>query len=256
MKRIVFAICLLSFGLAALASKAYVVAHRGYHRADGSAENSIRALVKADSIKADFCEFDVWLSADDVLYVNHNSDINGTVIETSVSSEIDKCFLKNGERIPRLEAFLDTAAVLNIGLVLEVKPHKNVERENVAVPLIIDLIKKKGLDDRTTYITFSENACKLLVDMSGRPVYYLTGVSPEKITELGATGPDFNIGHFRKNPDWIEIFHSRGKPVNIWTVDSEEDILYCIENGADFITTNEPELTQKLISENLAAETE
>ena len=224
-----------------------VVAHRGYHKAKGSAENSIRALVKADSIKADFCEFDVWISADDVLYVNHNADIDGVVIETSNSSEIDKCYLPNGERIPRLEAFLDTASVLNIGLVLEVKPHENTERENIAVPRIIEMVNKKGLKDRTTYITFSETACKLLVDQSERPVYYLTGVSPEKIAELGVTGPDFHISHFRKHPEWIDIFHSEGKPVNIWTVNSEEDIRYCIEIGADFITTNEPELTQRLI---------
>ena len=239
----------LAFANYTFASRPQVVAHRGYHHAEGSAENSIRALVKADSIGAEQCEFDVWISADDVLYVNHNADIDGVVIETSNSADIDPCHLKNGERIPRLENFLDTAAVLNVGLVLEVKPHSNPERENVAVPMILKMIEEKGLKDRTTYITFSENACKLLVELSGRPVYYLTGVSPEKIAELGVTGPDFHISHFRKNPDWINIFHSQGKPVNIWTVNSEEDILYCIENGADFITTNEPELAQRLISE-------
>ena len=247
-KFLILTILTSCFSIIAYSSiKPRVVAHRGYHHAPGSAENSIRSLVKADSIGAEFSEFDVWISADDVLYVNHNADIQGVVIENSYSQSIDTCHLKNGELIPRLENFLDTAATLKVGLVLEVKPHADSEREKAAIPKIIDMVEAKGLTDRTIYITFSENACKLLVEQSGRPVYYLTGVSPEKIVELGATGPDFHISHFRKHPDWIDTFHSLGMPVNIWTVNSEEDINYCIDNGADFITTNEPELTRKLI---------
>lgn len=234
------------------AARPQVVAHRGYHRAPGSAENSIRALVKADSIGAEQCEFDVWISADDILYVNHNADINGVVIETSTSDVLDTCRLRNGERLPRLEAFLDTARTLGIGLVLELKPHKDVSRENVAVPKILNMIDQKGLKDRTTYITFSRNACRLLGDTSGRPVQFLSGVAPDELSSLGATGADFHINVFRTHPQWIDIYKSRGVPVNIWTVDSESDIKYCIANGADYITTNEPELARRLIAEAYA----
>lgn len=226
-----------------------IVAHRGHHRAEGSAQNSIRSLVKADSISADMCEFDVWLSADDVLYVNHNADINGIVIETSLSEQIDTCRLRNGERIPRLEAFLDTARGLSIGLVLELKFHKDSLREDVAVPLIVDMVAEKGLTDRTSYITFSRHAHRLLKQQSGRPVYLLAGVPPEELVALQSDGADFHISHFRKHPGWIDSIHAQGMTVNIWTLDSEEDIRYAIDNGADFITTNEPELTKKLIEE-------
>ena len=36
-----------------------IVAHRGHWNAEGSAHNSIRSLVKADSVGADATEFDV-----------------------------------------------------------------------------------------------------------------------------------------------------------------------------------------------------
>lgn len=252
MKKTLFILAFLAVVLNCNAATPKVVAHRGYHQASGSAENSICSLVKADSIGADFCEFDVWLSADDVLFVNHNADINGIVIEQSTSAAIDTCRLKNGEYIPRLENFLDTAATLSIGLVLEVKPHSDSDRESLAVDKIIKMVNDKQLADRTIYITFSENACRQLVAKSCRPVYYLTGVAPEKIVELGATGPDFHISHFRKNPDWIDTFHSMGMPVNIWTVNKADDIVYCIDNCADFITTNDPELTQRLIKEKVS----
>lgn len=249
MKRLFAIITFLGALMAANAAVPQIVAHRGYHRADGSAQNSIRALVKADSIKADACEFDVWLSADDVLYVNHNADINGVVLETSDSATLDKQKLGNGEILPRLDAFLDVAKGLDIDLVLEIKPHKDNTREDVAVPMIVKMVADKGLTDRTSYITFSRHAFDLLVAQSGRPVLYLNGVSPEVLKEIGGSGADYHINVFRKNPDWIGKIHANGMPVNIWTVDSEADIRWCIEHGADLITTNEPELAQKLVKE-------
>ncbi|MCH5221352.1 MAG: endonuclease/exonuclease/phosphatase family protein [Muribaculaceae bacterium] len=252
MKRFLSFIALIAIFSSAYAVVPEVVAHRGYHRAPGSAENSIRALVKADSIGAEKCEFDVWLSADDVLYVNHNSDVNGVVIETSKSKDIDACRLKNGERVPRLEAFLDTAKNLGIDLVLEVKPHKDTAREDVAVPMIIKMVAEKGLTERTSYISFSRHACEILARDNGRPVLFLSGIAPLELKAMGCTGADFNISVFRNHPDWIEQIHALGMPVNIWTVDKEEDIQYCIDKGADFITTNEPELAQKLIDQAYA----
>ena len=61
MKRFLAIFSMLAVMASAMASVPQIVAHRGYHRAPGSAENSIRALVKADSIGAEWCEFDVWI---------------------------------------------------------------------------------------------------------------------------------------------------------------------------------------------------
>lgn len=252
MKRIISLIACAATLLSAAAVVPQVVAHRGYHRAPGSAENSIRSLVKADSIGAEKCEFDVWISADDVLYVNHNADVDGVIIETATSETLDNCHLRNGERVPRLDAFLDTAKTLKIDLVLEVKPHKNPEREDVAVPAILKMIEEKGLKDRTSYITFSRRSLDMLIRDSGRPVLYLIGTDPVTFKNIGATGADYHLNIYRKNPGWVEQLHAQNMPVNIWTVDSEDAIQWCIDHGADLITTNEPELAQKLIAKAYA----
>lgn len=68
--------------------KAKVVAHRGFWATEGSAQNSIRSLVKADSIGCWGSEFDVWMTQDGKLVVNHDDNINGIVIETSTSKEV------------------------------------------------------------------------------------------------------------------------------------------------------------------------
>ena len=54
MKRFLAIFSMLAVMASAMASVPQIVAHRGYHRAPGSAENSIRALVKADSIGAEW----------------------------------------------------------------------------------------------------------------------------------------------------------------------------------------------------------
>lgn len=156
--------------------------------------------------------------------------------------------LKNGERLPRLDVFLDTAATLNVGLVLELKPHKDSTREDVAIPVIIRMIAERGLSDRTEYITFSRHAYDGLIAQSGRPVMFLSAMDPEVVKATGGAGADFNISVYRKNPTWITQLHEQGMPVNVWTVDKPEDIEWCIGQGVDMITTNEPELTRELIS--------
>ena len=118
-----------------------------------------------------------------------------------------------------------------------------------AFGFLIRMVRDKGVEDRITYITFSRNAFDGFVAKGGRPVFYLNGVSPEVLKEIGGSGADYHINIFRKNPEWIGRLHSMGMPVNIWTVDSEADIQWCIDHGADYITTNEPELAMRLVEE-------
>ena len=58
-------------GLSAVAQPK-IVAHRGYWRAPGSAQNSIASWNKADSVKVYGSEMDVWMNADGGLVVNHD----------------------------------------------------------------------------------------------------------------------------------------------------------------------------------------
>lgn len=248
MKRIsVLTSLMLSLTAGIINSQPKVVAHRGYWDIEGSAQNSIRALIKADSIHCDACEFDVWLTADKQLVVNHDDHINGYVIETTSSDTILWQRLKNGEYLPSLDRFLEVAKGLTLDLILEIKPHKNREHENEAVKMILDMVKEKGLEKRTSYITFSRNAFDELVKQTQRPVLYLNGVAPDVLKSIGGAGADYHINVFKKNPEWIKQLHEMRLEVNIWTVSDPEGIQWCIDHGADYITTNHPELVQKMI---------
>lgn len=232
------------------AQNTQVIAHRGFWKTDGSAQNSIAALVKADSINCYGSEFDVWLTADNKLIVDHDGVFKGVRMETSTEKECTSIILDNGENLPTLKQYLSKAKQLKTRLILELKAHKTPEQETRAVKQIVKMIKKMGLADRTEYITFSRHACKEFIRLAPKdtPVYYLEGdLSPKELKEWGCAGPDYHLSVFKKHPEWIKECHDLGMKVNAWTVNDAKDMEWLIGEGVDFITTNEPVLLQEIL---------
>lgn len=228
-----------------------VIAHRGYWDAPGSSQNSIRSLVKADSIHCCGSEFDVWMTTDGHLFVNHDETINGVEIQKATAAQVRKQRLGNGEYIPTLEQYLKAGKRLKTALVCELKPHANRQQERLAAEKIVKAVARLGLNDRVTYITFSLEGMKDLIRLApqGTEVYYLNGeLSPLQLKEMGAAGMDYHYTVMRKHPDWYRECHELGLKVNVWTVNTGDVMQECMDMGADFITTNDPELLQRLIS--------
>ena len=165
-----------------------VVAHRGYWTTPGSAQNSIASITKADAIGAFGSEFDVWMTTDGKLVVNHEKSFKGVNMETTPFAEIRKVYLDNGEQLPTLDEYLKHAAAnTKTRLVLEMKSLTDIKREDEAAAKIVKALKKYKVLDRTDIIAFSINACltfkKLLPDTK---IYYLEGdMEPKKIKRLG-----------------------------------------------------------------------
>lgn len=215
------------------------------------AENAIRALVKADSIGCHGSEFDVWITSDDVVVVNHNTTAGDVVIEHSPAPEVCAQRIGNGEHVPTLDAYLDTALSLSTRLVCEIKPHGDKRRERKLIEMVLDEVAARGLEKRTDYITFSREALSDLIKLvpAGTEVYYLSGdLTPEELAGMGAAGPDYHISVYRAHPDWVERSHRLGLKVNVWTVDSDEDLQWCIDNGVDFVTTNRPDRLHEMLA--------
>lgn len=253
MKKIIMfmaAVAVAGASLAGYAAKPKVIAHRGYWNTEGSAQNSIRSLVKADSIGCYASELDVWMTPDSVLIVNHDPTINGIEIQRTPSAEVLKQKLANGETVPTLEQYLKAATGLKTRLVLELKTHDSRKQEKAAVLKSIKLVKKYGLQDRTDYIVFSNQAFKDFIKHApkGSNVYYLNGdYVPAQVKFLKGRGIDYSLKVMKQHPEWIKGCHDKGLEVNVWTVNDPDDMKWCIEQGVDYITTNEPELLQQLL---------
>lgn len=131
-KKLLFASALL-FSAYNASAQTQVIAHRGFWKTEGSAQNSIAALLKADSIGCYGSEFDVWLAADDQLVVNHDPTFKGKRMENSPSTALTAIKLDNGESLPTLAKYLKAAQPLHTRLILELKAHSTPLRETKAI---------------------------------------------------------------------------------------------------------------------------
>lgn len=220
-----------------------VIAHRGFWKTDLSAQNSIASLEKAAQLKVYGSEFDVHLTKDNVLVINHDNDIEGVFIETANFSQFSHFRLANGEKLPTLENYLQQGKKYpELQLILEIKAHSTPERETEVVKQIVQLVKKMAMEKQVEYISFSAHMCSELKKAQPHSsVVYLNGdLSPAEVKKKGWDGIDYHYKIFQKNPQWIKESHQLGLSTNAWTVNKDEDMQQMIDLGIQFISTDQP----------------
>ncbi|HDZ15550.1 hypothetical protein LCGC14_1378560 [marine sediment metagenome] len=227
-------------------AKNVVVAHRGAWKAQGLPENSIAALKNAIALKCTGSEFDVQMTADDILVVNHDDSFNGLPIAETAYSELAVHKLSNGEKLPTLRDYIQAGLENNTStrLVCEIKPAETKERGEKMAEKTIALVKELNAEQMTVYISFDYNILKKIEGLnSNAHTQYLNGEkSPEALKEDGIDGADYHFEVFRTHPDWIASAKKIGITLNAWTVNDPEDMDWLLDEKFDYITTNEPEL--------------
>ncbi len=252
--RLSFVFVLFSFVWFSLEAQPEIIAHRGYWKAEGAAQNSIAALLKADSIGVYGSEVDISITADGVPVCNHDADIevNGkkVIIEENNFDLIRQAKLSNGESVPSFEEYLDAfSRCKRTKLIIELKPHKSKSNEDKMVETVVKMVKDKRLEHRVEYISFAINIVTQIKKLAPEAaVYYLNGdLTPSGIKEMGLAGSDYYFNVYLKYPQWIKRSHELGLKINVWTVNEVEDIRKMIDLNVDFITTDEPLLVRELI---------
>lgn len=250
--KIRFCICIFCFFTICeeILANPKVIAHRGYWKAENSAQNSLASLKKAGKVGCYGSEFDVQLTQDGELVVVHDPVVDGRAIQESTYEDLKKIRLQNGEGIPTLKEYLKAGKRIGkTRLILEIKSHAGPERESEAVRKVLQMVESAGLKSKTEYISFSKHILKEIVRLSpGASTAYLgSDLSPRQIKELGCTGVDYNYEVIRQNSSWLEEARDLGMTVNVWTVDDRKVMQEMIGKGVDYITTDEPEKLQLLI---------
>lgn len=229
-----------------------VIAHRGAWKAQNHPQNSIASLREAIALGCEGTEFDVWMTSDDVLVVNHDADFEGLEIEHSTYQELLKKNLPNGEKIPTLEEYLREGMKQNkTKLILEFKPSGiSVERSEKIGELVVKMVHQLKAQKWVDYITFSyEGGLKAIETDPNANVAYLTGdKTPAELKEAGFFGFDYNIRLLKLRSNWIKEAQELGLSTNAWTVNNESDMKWLLERGVDFITTDEPEMLFKIMN--------
>ena len=255
MKRTILPLTAFLISLSASA-QVQITAHRGFWEAEsaGKAQNSIASLKAAQDIGVWGSEFDVQLTSDDVLLVNHDDNREGLLIRENPYSVFAAMSLPNGEHPSTLEAYLDQGLKApGQVLVFELKSQKGEDREDLLVDRSLEALQVRGQLDpsRVIFISFSYHICRRLVEkLPGFMVQYLSGnKTPEELHADGITGIDYHYKVIRKNPDYVTRAHALGMAVNVWTVDNPEDIREMVDAGVDCITTNKPLLVREILGD-------
>ena len=129
-------------------------------------------------------------------------------------------------------------------MVCEIKPTKTVERGEKMAEKTLKLVKELHAEAITVYISFEYNILRKIeeINPNARTQYLNGDKSPETLKADGINGADYYFKVFKKHPEWIESAKNMGITLNAWTVNDPEDMDWLLEEGFDYITTNEPEL--------------
>lgn len=223
-----------------------VIAHRGAWKKMGTPENSIAALKEAVKLGCYGSEFDVHLSADGVIFVNHDPEIQGVSMEKSDAAKLNTVRLKDGEPLPQLENFLKAGMnQQTTKLILEIKPSVvSPERSIQLTHEALKIIRKLKAEAWVEYISFDYAACKEVIKLAPyAKVSYLKGdKSPDELAADHFFGLDYHYSVLQKNPDWVKSAKAHKLAINVWTVNDAAVMDEMLNTGADYITTNEPEL--------------
>ena len=237
-----------------------IIAHRGFHASEGAARNSLNALKAAQEAGIWGSECDLQLTKDGEVLVVHGPSHPGTKgaktkvnVQKSTKAKVQAILLESGETVPTLEEYLQQLQKSNATkLIIEVKNQLTPKHETEIVQKTVDLVAKYGLQNEVEYSAFRPFVCWEIARLApkGTKIAYLNGdYSPAYCKSMGCAGIDYNFKVLKKKKNLIKQAHKLGMYVNIWTVNKEEDIRWAIQNGVDFITTDDPVLVQKIIDE-------
>lgn len=228
-----------------------VIAHRGAWKKSGVPENSIASLKEAIRLGCFGSEFDVHLTKDDVIVVNHDNHFQGMDISSSTYAELLTKKHSNGESIPTAEAYLrEGMKQKGTKLIYEIKASAaGKERTLQLTRLSVALVKKLKAEQWVEYISFDYDACKLVHELDPKAlVSYLTGdKSPELVKADGIAGIDYHFSVFDKQPGWLKEAQQLKLITNAWTVNDDSTMTKLLDQQIRYITTNEPELLFNLL---------
>ncbi|MBE3578200.1 MAG: DUF1080 domain-containing protein [Limnochordales bacterium] len=249
--------------VALASSLPFIIAHRGASRE--APENTLAAFWRGIELKADLLECDVYLSADGVPVLMHDSTVdrttNGSGSITSLTLEqikqLDAGSWKGaefaGEKVPTLEELLELAKG-KAQLLIEIK-----QAGQPVVAATIAAIRKTGMTNNVVIQSFNRESVKLASQLApdipralllGDPGIRDTATAGafivKQVLESGANAVSINYGAV--TPELVRYLHSRGIAVFVWTVDDRYYLQRMIMAGVDGIITNDPATAWQVIT--------
>ncbi len=232
----------------------------GHRGASGYApENTLTAFKMAVDMGADGIELDVQMSKDGVLVICHDETIDRTssgtgFIKDMTFEELRKYNYNKTHPeyehadIPSLEEVLALVKpgkmIINIELKTGIFFYPGIEEKVVA------LVKQYGMEDRVIYSSFNHYSAKHIHDIDpGARTAFLYEDGPIDMPEYAHRHGVNAIHPALYNLQYENIMEDAAKyglEVNVWTVNTEEYVRFCMMKGVHGIITNYPDMARKV----------
>ncbi len=231
------------------------IAHRG--GASLAPENTMAAFKNAISLKVEYFELDVFLSADDSLMIMHDATINRTTTGTGSITALTYSVLRTydagikfsaqfaGEKIPTLMEALTLAknAPYNVGVVIEIKG-----TTTGIVGKVVKMVKELNLQNRViiSSFNFSQVTESRTIDPTIATQLFGSSNSNAIIDQLSTAGINWYGSSAAPTKAFVDYAHSKNIKFNCWTINSAATMVNYIALGVDGITTDNPALMKSV----------
>lgn len=241
-------------------SNILVWAHRG---ASGTMpENTLPAFERAVSLGADGVELDIQLTKDGQIVVIHDERIDRTsdgkgfvkdytleeLRQFNYNKTIPECPHADIPLMEEVFELLDpTGLTINIELKTGYIFYKDIEEQ------IVRMVHEHHYEDRVIYSSFNHYTIKRIQELdpdAKTGFLYADGFIDMpgygKAHGVDALHPEF---HSLQYPGFPEDCKAAGLDVNVWTVNTKEDVLWCAGHGVHAIITNYPDMARQALTD-------
>lgn len=242
-----------------------IVAHRGYSNV--APENTLASTRKAIEVGADWCECDVYRTADGAIVLMHDDTVDRTTnghgaVTALTLAEIkrldagswkDPAFAK--ESVPTLVEYLALLKGTSCKALIEIKQQGISDR-------VVGIIRDAQMVDRAAVISYHEDVVKEIRTLEPRlSCGFLYGNTKRWQTIEPRWRADWIVNHARKcDASFVDLDYSmlsaelmaelRQRKIIVWawTVDDPNLMDTLLRWGVAGITTNRPDELRKLLT--------
>lgn len=233
-----------------------IIAHRGYWKSEGAAQNSRNAILAAIKEGFDGIEVDIRMSKDGVLYLNHDVSFKNCIIHETNSSVLDQLKLASGENITRFDEFIKIVKKIpELTLFIEIKDINSQKYRKIITRKLIKQLRSNNLIQNTVLLCFDIRVLRLALFIEPKlPRMLLREHLDSKfykirLNRINAIGVHYEL--LLKHPELIAKYTKLGLEINVWTVNKIDEAGEIVNFPITYITTDIPNELLKITSGTL-----
>lgn len=226
--------------------------HRGY--CARYPENTLLSYEKAMELGVDAVEFDVWLTKDKVPVLMHDGNARRTCgvevhlrdltlsqikqLEPAYREKFGEAFVGKGITVPTLEEMLCLRQDKRPDLMLGVEIKEYTEE---CCDITVALLKKYKVLEKCFFYAFDAHIITYLrktyqVRTMGYPDFQMARFEKDSYASYVEIGLNMNL----VKSELLPFYQAKGLPIHMYCADTEEEVRFCIDQGAMLITANDP----------------